>query len=375
MPTLAALALLLLTTFLPAPAPGWRVAASLPGVFDVAGPRPDGQLVVAGSQGLWLLDPSSGTTRRFAPVYGATGGSEAYIAVAPSDTGCFPAGDVYALSARVKGGVTRIAANGDVHPLTVVQKVDGLGGIVFDNVGRFQHRLLVFGGHGGKTTVAAIDCTGKVSVITTQAHVAEGGPAVAPAGFGAFGGSLVLTDELSGSVFAVTASGSILSIATPKLAHGGDIGVEGAGFVPPGDVASDEALFADRATPGSPHPGSDYLLAAPGDLLVNSGVRAGDLLVATEGGAGLDAIRCASTNCEVIAVIPPNAGSHGEGHVLVLTRQTSSRAPSVLFGAAPIPPRTPFPGLQVALLALIAIAIGLLAVRIRARRGSRSGPP
>lgn len=372
MQALAAAVLLLAITAGPAPS-GWRVAASLPGVFDVAGPRADGRLVVAGSQGLWLLDPRSGATERFAPAYGATGGYEAYIAVIPagSAAGCFTPGDVFALSAKPANAVTRIGAqSGRPSQFATVPAVDGLAGIALDGVGSFGGRLLVFGGHAGKTTVAAVDCHGAVSVVTNQAPVAEGGDVVAPRTFGQFGGDLVLTDELSGRVFAVTPKGQSLDIANPPLAHGGDTGVEGAGFVPAGDVGHDQVLFADRATPGNPHPGSDYLLSASGAQLATAGVRPGDLLVATEGGAALDAIRCAAS-CSVTVVIAANATSHGEGHVLVLGAPAASTAPRAGFGQTP--PR-PLPILQLVLLALVAVAIVLLAVRLRARRESRSAP-
>jgi hypothetical protein len=365
-----AVLVLLLTTVGASPS-GWRVAASLPGVFDVAGPRRDGKLVVAGAQGLALLDPRTGSTQPFAPAYGPTGTAEAYIAVAPAGQPCFGDGAVYALSTKLKGGVARVGVFGDVRQFAVVPRVDGLSGIAFDTAGRFGHRLLVFGGHAGRTTIAALDCRGAVSVITTQAPIAEGGAAVAPASFGAFAGDLVLTDELSGLVFAVAPDGQVRQVATPPLPHGGDIGVEGAGFVPPGDVAGDQVLFADRATAGSPHPGSDYLLAAPGGRLAAAGVRPGDLLVATEGGAALDAIHCAAS-CSISAVIAPNGVSHGEGHVLVVTAPALSAAPRSGFGEPA--PGTP-PVLQVVLLALIAAAIALLALRLRARRGSRSARP
>lgn len=355
-----------------APPGGWQVAASLPGVFDVAGPLPDGRLVVAADKALWLLQPQSGATERYAPGFGASGGYEGYLAAVPAQppAACFEPGDLFALTQTPTGAVSRVDAHQVVTRFAVVPAVDGLSGIAFDTVGSFGGGLLVFGAHRGKTTVAAIDCKGSVTVVTTQAPVAEGGAAVAPRGFGSFGGDLVLLDELSGRVFALAPDGATAPIAAPPLAHGGDIGVEGAGFVPTGDVRQDEALFADRSTPGSPHPGGDYLLAAHGSLLAAAGVRAGDLLVATEGGAALDAIRCAAT-CTWIAVIAANATSHGEGHVLVLSNAAATHAPAASFGHAPAQP-LPIP--QILLLALAAAALPLLGLRLRAARGSRSGP-
>lgn len=96
--------------------------------------------------------------------------------------------------------------------------------------------------------------------------------------------------------------------------------MESAGFVPPGFMnrGSDAdwgAYLADRYSgQANKHPGDDDLLRLPGAQLVKAGVRPGDLLVATEGGALTIDVRCAAA-CAVryIADGPPIA--HGEGHV------------------------------------------------------------
>jgi hypothetical protein len=161
-------------------------------------------------------------------------------------------------------------------------------------------------------------------------------------------------------------------MARPDLASGQDTGVEGAGFVPSAPVSEMTAYFADRATPGNPHVGSDHLLAVTGVQLVDAGVRPGDLLVATEGGAGMVGVRCASS-CSWYPVIADNAVSHGEGHVLVIAGATASLAtvPALARRApSPRPPVAAFAALAAAVLAsasLIALAI------TRRRRGSR-GP-
>jgi hypothetical protein len=49
--------------------------------------------------------------------------------------------------------------------------------------------------------------------------------------------------------------------------------------------------------------------------LIAAGVKPGDLLVATEGGALTDAIRCGPTSCSVHHVADGPAIAHGEGHV------------------------------------------------------------
>jgi hypothetical protein len=72
---------------------------------------------------------------------------------------------------------------------------------------------------------------------------------------------------------------------------------------------------ADRRTPGNPHPGDDEILRLRSAALTAAGVRPGDLLVATEGGARTDAIRCGKT-CRVRHVADGPAAAHLEGHVV-----------------------------------------------------------
>ncbi|MDQ6772105.1 MAG: hypothetical protein M3024_03825, partial [Candidatus Dormibacteraeota bacterium] len=268
------------------------------------------------------------------------------------------------------GGVIRVDSAGLVHEFASVPEVDSLHGIAFDTEGAFGHRLLVAGPHANRTTVAAIDCDGTVTVITRQAPVVEGGIAVAPAGFGAFAGTVIAPDELSGAIYAISADGSSRLLAHPGLAAGGDIGVEGVGFVPSTAIAGVTVYFADRGTPGNPHAGTDRLLALAGGALGRAGARPADMLVATEGGAGMVGVRCAAS-CSWYPVIADNPVSHGEGHVLVL-----ASAPGPEFAPAPAAVRSsssPAPlgliaGIGGAAGALVVLLSGLVAFSVRARR-------
>ena len=188
-------------------------------------------------------------------------------------------------------------------------------GITFDSTGRFGHRLLVTAGEHGATTVLAIDCTGRVAVIISHAPAMEGGMAVAPASFGRYGGDLIAPNETSGRVFAVAPDGTVATLAVSGLPHGSDIGVESAGFVPAEFGAGDAAYMADRYTSGNRHPGTNSILRLPGSELIKAGVRPGDLLVATEGGARTIAVRCARS-CTVRYIAAGPAVSHGEGHIV-----------------------------------------------------------
>jgi hypothetical protein len=293
-----------------APALGhWTPFLHLDRPLDVVGPRPDGAIVVATHGRLRLLN-AGGTLTPFATAYHSPGGEEPYIAL--SRGGCFGTDFVYALRLHNGRGVVAIRASGPVQRFANLTAPGLIDGIALDQTGRFGHRLLVTINAGSRTTVDAIDCGGHVTAITRRAPRVEGGIAVAPNSFGRFGGDLIAPDEKGGRVFAITPSGQSLLVANSGLPHGQDIGVESAGFVPRGAV---DAFMADRISPGNRHPGDDVILRIGHAALARAGVRPGDLLVATEGGALTDAIRCSAVGCQVHHVADGPTIAHGEGHI------------------------------------------------------------
>ena len=291
----------------------WEQWQSVPGVFDLDGPRSDGSLVAAGRAALYLVDPNGNKApadfARGPGGYHEDPGAEAYMAVSPGGhveaAGCdFTPDEVFLLRVHVPIGVTRVDAPGqEVGSFANVTGVTSLTGLAFDTTGSFDHRLLVTGQASGKSVITAIDCNGKVQVITRSAPVLEGGLAVAPP---------------------YAPNGKVSLIAKPALPIGADIGVESVGFVPGGFMSRSGAVYyADRATPGSPHPGTDNLLRLSSADLAAAGVQDGDLLAATEGGATLVAVHCDAT-CKVLPVVAKPTKAHGEGHIA--------------FTMAPLPP-------------------------------------
>src|SRR5215467_3285493 len=318
----AALAVLALLLAGLAPAdvegPVWESWRHIAGVFDVVGPRSDGRLLVAGSGRLLLVD-RMGTVVPFAT------GAEAYLAVSPglhvTGGGCdFAPDEAFVLRLHQPFGVTRVSTSGIAQPFAAIAGTESLNGIAFDTTGRFDHRLLVSGPVHGRTAIVAIDCRGRAQVITDAAPALEGGLAVAPSGFGAFGGALVAPDELSGRIYAIDPDGKVQTVAESGLATGGDIGVESVGFVPSGFTRGGKLYYADRATANNPHPGTDSLLRLDAHTLTRLGVRDGDMLAATEGGATMIAVRCAAT-CSVTQIIGTQTTTHGEGHLLAVAGQ------------------------------------------------------
>ncbi|HVH65537.1 MAG TPA: hypothetical protein VM674_05830, partial [Candidatus Acidoferrum sp.] len=238
----------------PSLAANWQPWQHLSGVFDIAGPRTDGRLVAAAGGKLALVSPD-GSIAPFAQGtggYQVASGPEAYIDVSPgqrvSGAGCsFTADEVFAIRPANPIGITRVDTSGHASNFANISGVESLNGIVFDRVGRFDHRLIVTGPHNQHTIVLAVDCKGGQVVITGNAPSVEGGLAIAPSPFGKRGGELIAPDENGGAVWGIAASGRVEQLVQSGIAHGGDIGLESAGFVPAGFVAGGGyAYVADR---------------------------------------------------------------------------------------------------------------------------------
>jgi hypothetical protein len=286
-------------------------------VVDLSSQRPDGRVIVA-ARGRLFIARGIRAVEPFAPGYHARAGLEPYIAlatgrlVAPSCR--FAPGTLYALRLSAPIGIEAITPGGRARMFAHLPSRGLDNGITFDTGGHFGHRLLVTNTNRGLTTVYAIDCRGSAVAIVRGAPRVEGGIAVAPSGFGRFGGDLIAADEHSGRLLAFSANGSWTLLARSGLPHGPDIGVESLGFVP---MSYREALVADRGTPGNPHPGDDVILGLSHLALAAAGVRAGELLAVSEGGAQTIAVRCART-CSVRVVATGPTDAHVEGHVVFL---------------------------------------------------------
>jgi hypothetical protein len=304
------------------PAGRWSRFRHVPGVVDLAGPHGDGSFTVAAAGRLFLLS-RGGVLRPFARGpggYSTAIGPEPYIALAGDNpvagTRCsFRGGTIFALQPGKRPGVILIGADGEARRFVSLAATLAPDGITFDSTGHFGHRLIVTARNHAGTTVLAIDCTGGMRTITTHAPVVEGGITVAPASFGRYGGDLVAPNESTGQVYAIAPDGTVVTLASSGLPHGGDIGVESTGFVPPGFGARDSAYLADRFSKGNKHPGTDSILRLPGADLLRAGVRPGDLLVATEGSARTIVVRCAAS-CTVRYIAIGLAISHAEGHIV-----------------------------------------------------------
>lgn len=305
--------------------PAWQPVAHVTGALDISGPRSDGKLVVAGAAKLWLMTLTGALTplAQGAGGYADDKGLEPYLAVSPGQavegTACkFAPDDLYILRLHAPIGITKVDAAGKKSNFANIN-LKTLDGIAFDDVGLFNHRLLVAGVTKNNTRdLVEIDCAGKQLIINGALPVNEGGLAVAPKTFGAFGGMLIAPDELSGKIYAFGADGTVNNVVDSGLQHGQDLGVESVGFVPAGFLRGGTVFLADRATPKNAHPGTDSVLTLKSADLVAAGVHEGDLLAVDEGGAQVIAIRCASA-CQVITVVSTATKAHPEGHLVFVT--------------------------------------------------------
>ena len=300
----------------------WTPFVHVTGAVDLTGPRSDGLLTVAASGRLSLLR-SGGVLASFARGdvgYSTALGPEPYIAMTRDQQvagpGCTFGGDeLFAIEPSAHPSIIAVNAQG------IAQRAADLplglmpNGIAFDDVGRFRHRLLVTASQNGETTLFAVDCHGTVATINSRLPRVEGGLSVAPASFGRFGGWLIAPDEYSGRIVAIDAHGRAEVLAKSGIPSGGDIGVESTGFVPPGFGPGDAAYVSDRLSKGSPTPGTNSILRLTGVALLGAGVRPGDLLVASEGGADTVVVHCAAT-CSVRHIAVGPTSSHGEGHIV-----------------------------------------------------------
>lgn len=301
----------------------WRELNLFPGIVDVVGPRADGRLVVASSAGLFLVRRGSRATpfARGPDGYRPSAG-EPYIALARNrrvaTAGCsFRRDDLYALVPTAAPGVVRIDPLGHARRFADLPAGAFPSGIAFDTVGRFGYRLLVTVLFGQSLTVYALDCRGRSTAVLERGPRVEGGIAVAPRTFGRFAGHLIVPDEFGGRLIAIDNHGRSQVLTDFRFPAGGDTGPESVGFVPSGFDRRGAAYLADPVAPGAPTEGTNSLLTIQGRELVRVGVRAGDLLMATEAGAITFRIRCRQ-RCTVRRIGRSAVATHGEGHLTIV---------------------------------------------------------
>jgi hypothetical protein len=332
-------------TLPPVPA-RWTPYRHVGTVVDLAVAPGSHALTVTAAYGHLLRFRTDGAMTRFARRRGGyTAGpdEESYLALSPGGhvpgTGCsFPAGAVFALKLRHPPGVIEVTSSGRARQFASLPGTLP-GGIAFDSVGRFGHRLLVTSAVNGRTSLFGIDCAGNVTTISAHLPRVEGGMTVAPRSFGTYRGDLIAADEMTGRIWAFTRFGRPRLVARSGLPSGLDTGPESTGFVPPGFGRAWAAYVADRinlADVGQPpdmavrgrstcvtallaapceHRGTGNILRLPAAVLLRADARPGDLIVATEAGARTVLVHCAAT-CTIRRIANGPAATNAEGHIV-----------------------------------------------------------
>jgi pimeloyl-ACP methyl ester carboxylesterase len=180
------------------------------------------------------VDPASGMTSIFAPLDSL---EEGKVAIAKGGACTFPVGDVFVAAGQ--GRIARFSSAGS--PLGIIS-VSGAtffrGGLACDSVGLFGGDLIALDTMG---KIFRISAGGSVGLfIDLQSSYAEG-LAIAPLSFGPLGGQLIVGQEDSGTVQAVSPIGAVTTVIS---GFPGSLGrsVEDLSFVP----ASGGAFFIDQ---------------------------------------------------------------------------------------------------------------------------------
>jgi hypothetical protein len=114
-------------------------------------------------------------------------------------------------------------------------------------------------------------------------------------------------------VYAFAPNGQTSLVARTGVPSGGDIGTESLGIVPKNFGA---ALVSDRSyPPDKANPGDNLILKVSQDALRGAGVKPGELLAVSEGGADTVSVSC-STGCHVRHIGRGPHRAHVEGHIV-----------------------------------------------------------
>jgi hypothetical protein len=119
----------------------------------------------------------------------------------------------------VAGGLYEITDNGANVTQLATFPISGKPaenmGLAYDQVGTFNHDLIVTSSYRGE--VWLYNCTN--TTVLVKLHTYIGGPAVAPMRFGAYGGDLVLAAKTRGEVLAISPTGTVSIVANWSKAN------------------------------------------------------------------------------------------------------------------------------------------------------------
>ena len=236
--------------------------------FAYAGNKFVGSVQTDGLGVLYSTDLSGGNVQFFAPTVSIPGGSpssEHYVS-SSLGVGGFPNRDIYVAAGT---GIVHInnagtASNFFIPTSGVGTLASAVRGILFDATGSFGGDMLVTTSGG---QVYRVNAAGTPSLLASVGEDTEGLD-IAPAGFGPFGGQLIVASEGSGTIRAISAAGVVtpLGITIPA-------GPEELTFVPLNLGASGnpiEGFYGSRYTQDVLFAGASEFAGMQGDAIVTS---------------------------------------------------------------------------------------------------------
>lgn len=229
--------------------------------FAYAGNKFVGSVQRDGTNVLYSTDLTGGNIQAFAPTVSLSGnpGSEHFVS-SSLGLGGFPSRDIYVASAN---SIVHIANDGSSSNVFASGLVGSVRGITFDGAGTFGNDMLVTTNAG---KVYRINSAGATTLLASTGEDTEGLD-IAPAGFGSFGGQLVVASEGSGLLRAIDSAG-VITVVNP----GNPIpGAEELGFVPLNLGASGNSLegfYGANYTPNVIKANADQFTSYLGDAIV-----------------------------------------------------------------------------------------------------------
>ena len=233
--------------------------------FAFAGNKFVGSVQRDGTGALYSTDLNGGNVQVFAPTVSlAANPSSEHFLTSSLGLGGFPSRDIYVASAN---GIVHITNDGGSSDVFVSGLSGAVRGILFDSVGSFGHDMLVTTILGN---VYRIKSDGSTQLLAAVGEDTEGLD-IAPPGFGAFGGQLVVASEGSGRLRAITTGGVVTDLSAT---FGFTIpGAEELTFVPLNLGASGnpvEGFYGANYTPNVVKADASQFAGFQGDAIVTS---------------------------------------------------------------------------------------------------------
>ena len=181
--------------------------------FAYAGNKFVGTVQKDGTGAMYSTDLTGGSVALFAPTVSlAPNPSSEHFVSSSLGLGGFPNRDIYVANAN---GIMHITNDGSSSDLFLTGLGGAVRGILFDSVGTFGNDMLITTNSG---QVYRVNSAGSASLLASVGEDTEGLD-IAPAGFGPYGGQLIVASEGSGAIRAINTLGSISFVAAVSSAE------------------------------------------------------------------------------------------------------------------------------------------------------------